>query len=123
MRQPTYEQYNVALSLGKQILDGSKNNLKHFREYPATYVLTNRENGKVYVGSSHSPVWRIYRHLMGNTGLQEIVNKDTWQDFDIQIFPRKTIEEAQRYEAYLIEALHAVEDGYNKKSEKHKLYR
>jgi len=118
-----HKQYFVALSAGQQLLNSSKKNIKHFREYPATYVLTNRENGMVYVGSSHSPVWRIYRHLMGNTGLNQIVNKDTWENFDIQIFPRENIEEAKRYEAYLIEALHAIECGYNKKPERKHLRR
>lgn len=82
------------------------------------YMLTNKINGKQYVGSTFNLKNRIkyykYNHkYMTNASLKLDIEKYGFDNFDIQILEQTTRDKLRDREKYYIQKYNLVNNGYN----------
>jgi predicted GIY-YIG superfamily endonuclease len=87
---------------------------------PSVYILRNKINDKRYIGKSKSPLARVYYHISGLANTSWFINKNNYENFEIEFLQMDTMEEAKEYENFFIEFYDTLNNGYNQYSENSK---
>ena len=84
------------------------------------YKLTNKVNGKVYIGQTVKSLdWRMKQHLSkvnvgSNTYIHNAIRKYGWDNFDVEVVANASSKEELDYlEKYYIKQYDSVNTGYN----------